>query len=62
MCSRSGFGGCSLGSPALWMLLIVFPLVMKIGGTLCVLGVPLPGAEIGIAWRWAEPRAVRASC
>ena len=31
------------------MLPVVFPLVMAMGGVLGVLGVPLPGVEVGIA-------------
>ena len=44
-----GLWGAFLGSPALWVLPVVFPLVMALGGVLGVLGVPLPGVEIGIA-------------
>src|SRR5262245_31258117 len=44
-----GLWGAFLGSPAIWVLPIVFPLVMAIGGVLGILGVPLPGVEIGIA-------------
>jgi urease accessory protein len=39
----------SSGTPAIWLLPIVFPLVMALGGVLGILGVPLPGVEIGIA-------------
>ena len=44
-----GLWGAFLGSPAIWLLPVVFPLVMAFGGALGVLGVPLPGVEIGIA-------------
>ena len=44
-----GLWGAFLGAPAIWVLPIVFPLVMALGGMLGVLGVPLPGVEIGIA-------------
>lgn len=44
-----GLWGAFLGMPALWLLPVVFPLVMALGGVLGVLGVPLPGVEVGIA-------------
>lgn len=44
-----GLWGAFLGAPALWVLPIVFPLVMAMGGVLGVIGVPLPAVEIGIA-------------
>ena len=44
-----GLWGAQLGSPAIWALPITFPLVMALGGMLGVLGVPIPGVEIGIA-------------
>ena len=44
-----GLWGAFLGSPAIFILPIVFPLVMALGGVLGILGVPLPGVEIGIA-------------
>lgn len=44
-----GLWGAFLGSPALWVLPVVFPLVMTIGGALGVMGVPLPAVETGIA-------------
>lgn len=44
-----GLWGAFLGAPAIWLLPIVFPLVMAIGGGLGVAGVPLPGVETGIA-------------
>jgi urease accessory protein len=44
-----GLWGAFLGAPAIYILPIVFPLVMAAGGALGILGVPLPGTEIGIA-------------
>jgi urease accessory protein len=44
-----GLWGAILGSPAIWLLPVVFPLVMAVGGALGVMGVPLPAVEIGIA-------------
>jgi urease accessory protein len=44
-----GIWGAFLGSPAMWLLPVIFPLVMAFGGALGVLGVPLPGTETGIA-------------
>ncbi|MEM7251953.1 MAG: HupE/UreJ family protein [Pseudomonadota bacterium] len=44
-----GLWGAFLGSPAIWILPVVFPLVMALGAAAGVLGIPLPGVEIGIA-------------
>ncbi len=44
-----GLWGAQLGAPAMWLLPVTFPIVMAIGGLLGLLGVPLPGVEIGIA-------------
>jgi urease accessory protein len=44
-----GLWGVLLGAPAIWLLPVVFPLVMAMGGVIGILGVPLPGVEIGIA-------------
>ena len=44
-----GLWGAFLGHPAIWILPVVFPLVMAVGGVFGVLGVPLPGVEAGIA-------------
>jgi urease accessory protein len=44
-----GLWGAFLGMPAMLLLPVVFPLVMAAGGVLGILGVPLPGIEIGIA-------------
>lgn len=44
-----GLWGAFLGSPAIWILPVVFPLVMTVGGALGIIGVPLPAVETGIA-------------
>lgn len=44
-----GLWGAQLGNPALWLLPVIFPLVMAMGGLVGLLGFPLPGIEIGIA-------------
>ncbi|MFO0934178.1 MAG: HupE/UreJ family protein [Planctomycetota bacterium] len=44
-----GLWGAQLGAPAVWLLPVTFPMVMAFGGMLGLLGVALPGAEIGIA-------------
>jgi urease accessory protein len=44
-----GLWGAFLGAPAIWLLPIVFPLVMALGGALGILGVTLPAVETGIA-------------
>jgi urease accessory protein len=44
-----GLWGAQLGTPAIWVLPVAFPMVMAFGGMLGLLGVPLPGMEIGIA-------------
>jgi urease accessory protein len=44
-----GLWGAQLGAPAIWLLPITFPLIMAVGGFLGLIGVPLPGTEIGIA-------------
>jgi len=44
-----GLWGAQLGAPAMWLLPITFPMVMALGGMLGLMGVPLPGVEIGIA-------------
>lgn len=44
-----GLWGAQLGAPAVWLLPVAFPMVMAIGGMLGLLGVQLPGIEIGIA-------------
>jgi urease accessory protein len=44
-----GLWGAFLGSPAIWLLPVVFPIVMALGEALGVKGVPLPAVETGIA-------------
>lgn len=44
-----GLWGAQLGPPGLWALPIAFPLVMAVGGFLGLIGIPIPGVEIGIA-------------
>lgn len=44
-----GLWGAQLGTPAIWVLPVAFPMVMAVGGMLGLLGVPLPGIEYGIA-------------
>jgi urease accessory protein len=44
-----GLWGAQLGAPAIWLLPVTFPMVMAFGGMLALMGVPLPGSEIGIA-------------
>lgn len=44
-----GLWGAQLGAPAIWILPITFPLVMAFGGFLGLIGVALPGVEVGIA-------------
>jgi urease accessory protein len=44
-----GLWGAQLGAPAIWLLPVAFPMVMAFGGMMGLMGMPLPGAEIGIA-------------
>ena len=44
-----GLWGVFLGKPAIWLLPVIFPLVMAIGGALGVAGVDIPAIEMGIA-------------
>lgn len=44
-----GLWGAQLGKPAIWILPITFPLVMSFGAMMGLIGIPLPGIEIGIA-------------
>jgi urease accessory protein len=44
-----GIWGAQLGAPALWLLPVVFPMVMAQGAFLGLIGLPLPGIEVGIA-------------
>lgn len=44
-----GLWGAQLGNPAIWLLPIAFPMMMAMGAMMGLLGIPLPGVEIGIA-------------
>lgn len=44
-----GILGAFLGRPAIWVLPVVFPLVMTLGGIMGIMGIPVPGIETGIA-------------
>lgn len=44
-----GIWGAQLGNPAIWLLPVTFPIVMSFGAMMGLLGIPLPGIEIGIA-------------
>ncbi|WP_296709106.1 HupE/UreJ family protein [Rhodoblastus sp.] len=44
-----GLWGAFLGMPAIWLLPVVFPLVMAIGGAFGIAGAPLPSVETVIA-------------
>ena len=44
-----GLWGAQLGKPAVWALPVAFPVAMAVGGFFGLIGVPLPGVEIGIA-------------
>lgn len=44
-----GLWGAQLGSPAIWMLPVTFPMVMAFGGMLGLIGILFPGVEVGIA-------------
>ena len=43
-----GMWGARLGMPAIWLLPVTFPLMMTLGGIAGMLGLPLPGVELGI--------------
>jgi urease accessory protein len=44
-----GLWGAQMGGRPVWTLPVTFPLIMVVGGIAGILGIPLPGAEIGIA-------------
>jgi urease accessory protein len=44
-----GLWGAQMGGRPVWTLPVTFPLIMVAGGTAGILGLPLPGIEIGIA-------------
>lgn len=45
-----GLWGAFLGMPAIWLLPVVFPMVMALGGAFGIAGLPLPAVESGIAF------------
>jgi urease accessory protein len=49
LAQRVGLWGAQLGAPGIWLLPVAFPMVMAYGGMLGLLGIPLPGIELGIA-------------
>lgn len=44
-----GLWGAQLGAPAVWILPVTFPMVMACGAFLGLVGIPVPGVELGIA-------------
>ena len=44
-----GLWGAQLGAPAIWLLPVTFPMVMAFGGFLALVGIHLPGVELGVA-------------
>ena len=44
-----GLWGAQLGKPSIWLLPVAFPMVMSLGAMLGLMGMPVPGVEIGIA-------------
>lgn len=44
-----GIWGAQLRAPAIWLLPVTFPLVMAVGGFFGLIGIPLPGVEVGVA-------------
>lgn len=44
-----GLWGAVLRQPAIWLLPVAFPVVMALGALLGVIGIEIPGVEIGIA-------------
>ena len=44
-----GLWGAQLGNPVIWLLPIAFPMMMAMGAMMGLLGIPVPGVEIGIA-------------
>jgi urease accessory protein len=44
-----GLWGAQLGNPAIWLLPIAFPMMMAMGAMMGLLGIPVPGVEVGIA-------------
>jgi len=44
-----GLWGAQLGRPAIWLLPVTFPMMMALGGFLGLIGVAVPGVELGVA-------------
>jgi urease accessory protein len=44
-----GLWGAFLGAPAIWLLPVVFPTVMAVGGAMGIVGIPLPAIEMLVA-------------
>jgi urease accessory protein len=44
-----GLWGAQMGGRPVWTLPVTFPLIMVVGGIVGILGISLPGTEIGIA-------------
>ncbi len=44
-----GLWGAQLGRPSVWLLPVTFPMMMAFGGMLGLMGMPVPGIEVGIA-------------
>ena len=44
-----GLWGAQLGNPALWLLPVTFPMMMSLGAVMGLIGMGLPGVEVGIA-------------
>ena len=44
-----GLWGAQLGNPSIWLLPIAFPMMMSIGAMMGLMGIPVPGVEVGIA-------------
>ena len=44
-----GLWGAQMGGRPVWTLPVTFPMIMVVGGVMGMLGIPLPGIEVGIA-------------
>ena len=44
-----GLWGAQLGNPAMWLLPVTFPMMMSLGAVMGLIGMGLPGVEVGIA-------------
>jgi urease accessory protein len=44
-----GIWGAQMGRPAVWLLPVAFPMMMAVGAAMAILGLHLPGVEIGVA-------------